>query len=164
MCDVLVRRATCDVRRVMWHGLCPQRGMSPYKFQDLECWRLADELRTEVHAICRKPSAVTDRRFCDNFRDAAGSVCRNIAEGFVRFKSGEIVRFFEYALASLGEVMDALIESHTRGLIDGVEATRLDDLANHVKATATNFMLPHKRRVEAQARQRSSPRRTTRLK
>jgi four helix bundle protein len=136
--------------------------MSPHKFQDLECWRLADELRTEVHAICRKPSIATDRRFCDNFRDAIGSVCRNIAEGFVRFKSGEIVRFFEYALASLGEVMDALIESHTRGLIDGVDAKRLDDLANHVKATATKFMLPHKRKVEAKARQKRSPRQTPR--
>ena len=131
--------------------------MSARDFRELECWRLADELRTEVHAICRKPGVVTDRRFCDNFRDAAGSVCRNIAEGFVRFESGEIVRFFTYALASLAEVMDALIESHTRELTNGTDAKRLDDLANHVKATATKFMLPHKRKVEARTRRKRSP-------
>ena len=78
--------------------------------------------------------------------------------GIVRFESGEIVRFFNYALASLAEVMDAVIECHTRELIDGTETKRLDDLANHIKATTTNFMLPHKRKVENRTRRKRSPR------
>jgi four helix bundle protein len=154
LCDVRRACATCDVLVLGGTAYAVTTGMSARHFQDLECWRLADELRKEVHAICRKPNAATDRRFCDNFRDAVGSVCRNIAEGFVRFRSGEIVKFFEYALASLAEVMDALVDCQTRELIDGPQAKRLDDLANHVKATATNFMLPHKRKIEVQRRQK----------
>ncbi len=47
------------------------------------------------------PAVAKRFTFCDSFLDAAGSVCHNIAEGFKRFASAEIVRFFTYSLASL---------------------------------------------------------------
>ena len=92
------------------------------------------------------------RRFCDDFAEAAGSVCHNISEGFIRFSSGEIVRFFTYALSSLGEVQDYLQECVTRSFISEEELRRLLDLTEHVKATSINFKKPHAKRVEAQRR------------
>ena len=80
-----------------------------------------------------------DFRFCNSFRDAAGSVCRNFSEGFTRATSVDIVQFFRYALASLAEVQDHLIECKTRGAIAGGEFRRLWDLTEHTKATAINF-------------------------
>ena len=56
----------------------------PRHHSELRCWKLADELRVEVHAICARPVVQGDFRFCNSFRDACGSVCRNIAEGFAR--------------------------------------------------------------------------------
>ncbi len=94
-------------------------------------------------AICATEVLEPDRRFCDGFRDAAGSVCRNLSEGFARFRSADIVQFFTYALASLAEVQDCLAECLTRQAIDQPRHDRLLDLSEHAKATALKFMRPH---------------------
>ncbi len=78
--------------------------------KDLQCWQIADALRSEVIAICARQQVSGDFKFCNGFRDAAGSVCRNVSEGFARYKPGEIVQFFRYALASLAELKDYLGE------------------------------------------------------
>jgi four helix bundle protein len=62
-------------------------------FRELQCWQLANELRRKVIAICATDAAAQDRRFRNGFMDAAGSVCRNMAEGFRRFESAYIVQF-----------------------------------------------------------------------
>ena len=128
--------------------------MSVRSAQDFRCWQLADALRTDVLAICARKQIAHDVRFCVGFRDAAGSVCRNIAEGFARYESAEIVQFFRYALASLAEVKDYLKECEERGVVDRTELDRLADRCEHTKATATNFMKPHINKVK--------PRRMTR--
>jgi four helix bundle protein len=117
--------------------------MTTSNFTTLRCWQLADSLRSEVIAICARERVARDFKFCDNFLDAAGSVCHNISEGFARFESAEIVRFFRYALASLAEVQDQLVEGRQRTFIEPAEFDRLWDKAEHTKATSLNFMKPH---------------------
>jgi four helix bundle protein len=111
--------------------------------RNLQCWRLADALRSEVIAICEKKQVANDFRFCNGFRDAAGSACRNLAEGFARYESPDIVTFFRYAIGSLAEVKDYLTECRRRGAIDDADFTRLLDCCEHAKATALKFMKPH---------------------
>ena len=135
-----VRRAPCD-----WHAACPTKGMATRHPRDLRCCQLADQLRTQVVAICERPAAASDRRFCDQFRAAAGSACRNLAEGFRRFTSPAIVQFFDYALGSLGEIQDCLQESLTRRIITPEEFVTLSDLVEHARAAALNFSRPHRR-------------------
>jgi four helix bundle protein len=115
-------------------------------FRNLRCWQLADTIRSEVIAICAKEPLAKDFRFCDGFRAAAGSVCHNIGEGFTRYKSGEIVQFFGYALASMSEVKDYLVECQTRGAITTTVADRLLDDCEHTKAMMLKFVKPHKAR------------------
>jgi four helix bundle protein len=91
-------------------------------------------------------------RFCDDFAEAAGSVCHNLSEGFLRFSSAEIVRFFTYSLSSLGEVQDYLDECVARSFITKEELERLLDLTEHVKATSLNFVKPHLERLERRRR------------
>lgn len=136
--------------------------MAARNFRELHCWQLADKLRTEVGTICAKPAASRDFDFCDSFRDAAGSVCRNLSEGFIRFTSPEIARFFGYALASLGEVQDHLTECQTRGLLSDEDFQRLSDLSEHVKATSLKFSRPHRERSEREKRKRRKRRRPLR--
>jgi four helix bundle protein len=124
-------------------------------FRDLECWQLADRIRGEVIAICARDALAQDFRFCEGFRDAAGSVCRNIGEGFSRYRSPDIVQFFRYALASISEVKDYLVECQTRGALDASETERLMDQCEHVKAMMLKFIRPH-RPPEARKRRTSS--------
>jgi four helix bundle protein len=51
-------------------------------YQDLECWRLANELKREVYALVDNSSARHDLKFRDQIIDSARSGPRNIAEGF----------------------------------------------------------------------------------
>jgi four helix bundle protein len=123
-------------------------------FKHLQCWQLANALRVEVVAICEHPRVVGDADFCNSCRRAMSSVCRNIAEGFGRYESGEIVTFFRYALASLAEVQDHLEECRQRRFIEAAEFDRLWDIAEHTKATAIKFMKPHEARVRRRAGRR----------
>jgi four helix bundle protein len=131
--------------------------MAIRNFRDLQCWQLANRLRGEVNAICSMPKVAGDFKFCNSFRDAIGSVCRNIAEGFTRGSSCEIVQFFTYSMASLAESQDHLEECRIRSIIDK-ERFDLDwDLAEHTKATCKNFMKPHEERCRRQKSRGKKP-------
>ncbi|MDQ3419642.1 MAG: four helix bundle protein [Acidobacteriota bacterium] len=119
------------------------------RVHDLECWQLADGLRREVHAICAQEHVARCFRFCEGFTEAAGSVCRNMAEGFDRFESPAIVQFFGYALGSLGEVEDYLRECVTRTFIDQERFERTLELAEHTRAKALNFTRYHRKKSAA---------------
>jgi four helix bundle protein len=51
-------------------------------FTDLDCWKLANELKLGVYALIETGGASRDFDFRDQIRDAAASAPRNIAEGF----------------------------------------------------------------------------------
>ena len=109
-------------------------------------------MRTEVHAVCAQAGVAEQRRFCDGFTEAAGSVCRNISEGFGRFGSGFIVQYFTYALASLAEVEDYVHECRTRRFIDEPRFTRTTELIQHTRATTLKFMRFHQGKLRRSSR------------
>ena len=117
--------------------------------KELECWQLADRLRTAVLAIRAHERVARHFRFCDGFTEAAGSVCRNISEGFHRGGSPSIVQFCGYALGSLGEVADYLHECHVRGFIDDARLADLLELGEHTRATTQNFRAYHERKARS---------------
>lgn len=117
-------------------------------FEELECWQLADRLRKEVWEICKQEQVCRWFKFCDGFTDAAGSVCRNISEGFRRQGSPQIVQFFGYALGSIAEVKDYLIECLTREYITRERCDELLELLEHAQAKTLNFKRYHERRTK----------------
>ena len=125
---------------------------------NLQCWQVAHEIRREVIAICANERLARDLRFCDGFRDAAGSVCRNIAEGFARYESGQIAQFFGYALASVAEVKDGWVEIRARGIINAHECERLVDRCEHARALMLNFIRPHLAKTRRNRRDRPNNR------
>jgi four helix bundle protein len=131
--------------------------MAVTHFRDLRCWQLANRLRDEVNAICSMPKVAGDFKFCNSFRDAIGSVCRNISEGFTRGGSREIVQFFTYSLASLAESQDHLEECRIRSVIDKEQFDRAWDLTEHIKATCLNFMKPHEHRCRRRTSRGKQP-------
>ena len=117
--------------------------MVVHDFRELQCWQLANALRAEVIAICDNEPVARHLRFCSSFTEAAASVCRNIAEGFARFGSAEIVQFFGYALASLDETRDHLEECRVRRFISEADHQRLSTLAAQARGKIMTFRQYH---------------------
>ena len=157
LCDVLCDATRCDTMlREVPRAVAVARGVHcgagmVSRAHDLECYQLANELRREVHAICAQDAVARCFRFCEGFSEAAGSVCRNMTEGFDRFESAAIVQFFGYALGSLGEVEDYLRESLTRNFIDQERFQRTMGLAEHARAKTLNFVRYHRKKVAAKS-------------
>src|SRR5207248_2029604 len=56
--------------------------MGVRRYQDLDAWRLANELKREVCALIENSPGREDRRFCDQIKASASSSPANLAEGF----------------------------------------------------------------------------------
>ena len=126
------------------------------RFEDLDCHKLAVEIRREVLRMTRRPDVRRDDKFCKQIRDSARSAPRNIAEGFSRFNPTEIQRYVGYAKASLDEtknhVVDGLEESYftqeecdnIRSLVSRTIGAILRWLAYLESSTARNFYARHR--------------------
>jgi len=98
------------------------RSSSVRSFRDLDCWRLAVDLRRRCdHIAARLPSR--DRfGLGDQLRCASASIPANIAEGHGRGTRGEFLRFLSIARGSLMEV-----ENHLLQVADAGATTELRD-------------------------------------
>jgi four helix bundle protein len=88
---------------------------------ELVCYQLAVEFRKACLAITAKTAFRDDRRFREDFRAAARSTTRNIAEGFKRRSHREFARYLEFSLSSIGEACDALEDARSSGYISQAE-------------------------------------------
>jgi four helix bundle protein len=99
------------------------------RFEDLDCWKLANELKLAVYQVLERPHIRTDRAFCEDVRDAAKSAPANIAEGFGRRTDAEFARFLDIARGSLNESRNHIGDARDRNYIDEQERAGLDVLA-----------------------------------
>jgi len=59
--------------------------MAPVRrFEDFDCWKLANELKLAVYELVQRAHVKPDREFCDQIRSAVASAPANIAEAFGR--------------------------------------------------------------------------------
>ena len=103
-------------------------------------WQLADELRCKVHDRTFQGSCVRDFRFCDQLRDAASSVTRNIAEGFGRYRHKEFANFLGIARASAFELSDILRDGVSRRHWSSDQIADLLSLTYRTIAALTSFI------------------------
>ncbi|MBO9617940.1 MAG: four helix bundle protein [Niabella sp.] len=78
------------------------------KFEELDIWQLARQLSLEIFKTTSVMPFVSDFRFRDQVRAAAGSATDNIAEGFERSSRLEFVNFLGFSKGSCGEVKSQL--------------------------------------------------------
>jgi four helix bundle protein len=100
------------------------------RFEDLDCWKLANELKLAVYELLERPHIRTDREFCDDVRDAVKSAPANIAEGFGRRTDAEFARFLDIARGSLNECRNHIGDARDLKYIDEKERSALDVLAS----------------------------------
>jgi len=78
------------------------------RFEDLPVWKAAMDLAVGVYAVTRDRSFSQPGDLRDQLRRAALSVSNNIAEGFERGSTAELLAFLYIARGSAGEVRSML--------------------------------------------------------
>jgi four helix bundle protein len=97
------------------------------RFEELDCWQLANELKLGIYDVLNRPHIKIDRDFCEDFRDAAKSAPSNIAEGFGRRTDPDFAHFLDIARGSLNEC-NHLGDARDRNYINEGERSALDSL------------------------------------
>jgi four helix bundle protein len=125
--------------------------------EEFQLWQLATQLFELVVAITDRSPALRDGKYCDQIRDAARSVCSNLAEGYGRYSPAEFSRFITIALGSLKEVRSLLHEARLRRFATDEEVSRGLDLARRIKSggasmkTYLKFARPSQARRQARS-------------
>jgi len=107
--------------------------MGARTYEELDVWRLAAMLRSEVYGATANVRSVRDARFCVQLQAAASSVPANIAEGFGRFAPREFSQFLRVAKGSLAEVQNYLTEAGERGLLTVEQQNNLRTVCNRTR-------------------------------
>lgn len=78
------------------------------RFEDLPVWKAGMDLCERVYALVEDPAFRGKGDLSDQLRRAALSITNNIAEGFERGSTAELITFLYYARGSAGEVCSML--------------------------------------------------------
>jgi four helix bundle protein len=122
------------------------------RYDELEAWQLANELKLEVYALTATGPASKDFKFCNQLRDSAASAPRDIAEGFGRFQPGPFAQFMEFAIGSIMETQNSLQDGVDRGHFTGAGIERASDLATRSIQVSTKLL----KYLKSQKRRRRS--------
>ena len=89
--------------------------MGVKRFEDLECWQLARELKRRVYVLSNLPGCKQEWKFRTQLREAAAGPPAHISEGFGRRRPRDFANFLSYARSSLNETKNHLIDGVDRG-------------------------------------------------
>jgi four helix bundle protein len=107
---------------------------------ELEAWKLSDEIRVQIHRLCRSPGFRAHFELAQQLMGAADSACSNIAEGLSRYYPKEFARFLKISRGSQAEVADRLRSAVLRGLIEQEEADAITRLTHRARAACTRLI------------------------
>jgi four helix bundle protein len=93
-------------------------------------------VRRKIIELCARPEVKRDFGFCGQADRAAASACRNLAEGFTRYRHPDFARFVTMARASLGELLDSLDEALAKGYVNAQQFEELDQSVRAAMASA----------------------------
>jgi four helix bundle protein len=73
------------------------------RFEELPAWKDAMELAADIYALTRKDDVCRLKNLCDQIERSGLSISNNIAEGFERGTTAELLAFLYIARGSAGE-------------------------------------------------------------
>jgi len=109
--------------------------MTYQRFEDLPVWQTAADLYESVETLLESDAFRVSRGFRDQLDRAALSVSNNIAEGFERGTTNELLQFIYIARGSAGEVRSMLTLKERRATKAGCAADLKSQISN-LKSTA----------------------------
>jgi len=83
--------------------------MTYERFEDLPVWQKAAELYEATEDLLENSDFRVSRGYRDQLDRASLSVSNNVAEGFERGTTNELLQFLYYARGSAGEVRSMLV-------------------------------------------------------
>jgi four helix bundle protein len=96
------------------------------RFEDLPVWQAASNLAVRIFAFGEKPAMRRHRSLRDQIERAALSVSNNIAEGFERGTTNELLAFLYIARGSAGEVRSMLCVMERMAAFSDLKSEILD--------------------------------------
>ena len=108
---------------------------------ELDAWRLADELRTEINRLVELRPLKIRPRLVEQLLDASESACSNLAEGFSRYLPRDFARFVRISRGSLSEIIDRLRAAVQRSLLSEEETAKATILARRSRGACTRLIL-----------------------
>jgi four helix bundle protein len=118
----------------------PMRMPGVRSYQDLDCWKLANELKQRVYEIIERSAAKHDFEFRDQLRDAASSGPGNISEAFAHYRHPDAARFARIAKSSLTETHNHLGDGVDREFWTADDAAPLLALAKRAIGATTGWI------------------------
>ncbi len=100
--------------------------MTYERFEQLPVWQSAIGLARQIYALTSGPAFRRQRSLCDQLERAAVSVSNNIAEGFERGTTQELLTFLYIARGSAGEVRSMLCLMETLPGFDDLKSEILN--------------------------------------
>jgi four helix bundle protein len=114
--------------------------MCAQRYEDLDAWQLANELKEKVYELIDSSPARNDFEFRDQVRDSLSSATTNIAEGFGYYDHGLFARHVRIARASEMETHDHLADGVKRRHWTDGTASPLQQLAKRAIGAATGLL------------------------
>ena len=110
------------------------------RFEDIEAWKKARQLVSDVYAVSSTGAFAKDFGLRDQVRRAAVSVMSNIAEGFERSGDKEFLQFLSLAKASCGEIRSQLYVALDQKYMSEDQFRSISEQAIHVSQLIAGFM------------------------
>ncbi|MDA8189845.1 MAG: four helix bundle protein [Dehalococcoidales bacterium] len=110
------------------------------KFEDIEAWQKARELSKAIYTVTGEGAFARDFGLRDQIRRAAVSVMSNIAEGFDRGGSRELIQFLFIAKGSAAEVQAQLYVALDAGYMKQERFQQLYELVGDTSRLIGGFI------------------------
>ncbi len=121
-----------DFKFEIWNFKWESRRVTYKRFEDLPVWQASLELARRIYGLTALPPFRGNRSLRDQIERAAVSVSNNIAEGFERGTTQELLTFLYIARGSAGEVRSMLCLLET--LADFADLkSQISDLKSHAE-------------------------------
>jgi four helix bundle protein len=108
--------------------------------EELDVWKLANELRQRMRPILARPELRNDFDLWKQLKRATRSPCPNVAEGFSRFYPRDFAQYVRIAKGSLSEFIDHMGEAEACGYTTRAETAELIVLAKRARGAATGLI------------------------
>lgn len=124
------------------------------RYEDLDCWKLANELADLYDAMTAEGPASRDVDLRKQLRKSGTKAPAQIAEGFLRYLPADFANYLRMARASLGESQTHLNRGYRRSYWSQEQVDRARVLGNRAIGATTKLML---NRLAAAERNRRQP-------
>ena len=124
-------------------------------YWEFDAWQLARQFQVGVFALlAASPRATGDLRFATQLREAARGPTKHIAEGFLRKRPAVFIQFLDFAISSLGEADEHLVDGIECGYFAAEACVPLFRLCRRARRACIELKRSQARYIEEQKRRR----------